>query len=270
MKKIIKRILNRYEYDIVTLYLKGSGRYKIDGGENNCNLYDTPTGKYLLPNFLKKDIISNTMQRGEVFDAPIVELAKRYVKPNTAFLDVGANYGQMSVIIAKHLESIGGGKVYAFEAEPFVGSILKRNLELNQCANARAVLGAVYNRSGEEVVFPEPDFKQFDAYGSYGLDPSQKAGRSVKTLTIDSLNIPEPVSFLKIDIQGSDLFGMQGAEEMILKHKPVIVFEFEQQFQDQFGTSFNDYLSFVEHIGYKFVEIIADINYVIAPKNRLF
>jgi FkbM family methyltransferase len=266
MKKMIRKILNRYDYDIVTLYRKGTDRYKSGKGEYNCNLYDTPTGKYLLPSFLKKDIVANTIQRGEVFDTAIVDLAKKYLKPHTAFLDVGANYGQMSVIISKYLQGIGGGKVYAFEAEPYVGTILERNLLLNECANVQLVLGAVYNKSGETLIFPEPDFMQFQTYGSYGLDPRLRDGREVKTLTIDSLNIPEPVAFIKVDIQGSDLFGMQGAKETIMKHKPVIVFEFEQQFQTKFGTSFNDYVEFVADIGYHFIDIIADINYVIAPK----
>jgi FkbM family methyltransferase len=138
-------------------------------------------------------------------------------------------------------------------------------LQANTCKNVKVIEGAVYNMVGKEVVFPEPDFVRFSSYGSYGIDPNAQTGRKIRTITIDSLNIQEPICFMKIDIQGSDIFALQGAKETILKNKMPIVFEFEQQFQDEFKTTFNDYVDFVHSINYKFVKIIDSINYVIAP-----
>ena len=60
---------------------------------------------------------------------------------------------------------------------------------------------------------------------------------------------------------------MQGAKETILKHKPVIIFEFEQPVQKEFKTNFNDYAEFVRSINYKFDDIISEINYIVTPKN---
>ncbi len=267
IRKMIRKAMNRFDYDITTLYYKGSEKYKVASGIEGLNLYDTPTGKYYLPSFLKKDVVANTIKRGFNYDDEIIALAKKYIRPGSAFLDVGANYGQMSVVISKFVESNGGGKVYSFEAEPFIGEILQKNVEMNHCSNIKIVLGAVHNKSGEKLIFPEPDFKRFDSYGSYGIDPSATEGRVVETLTIDSLGIQEPVSFIKVDIQGSDLFALQGAKETILKNKPVIVFEFEQQFQNEFKTSFNDYVEFVHSIDYKFAEVLSLVNYLIVPNN---
>ena len=70
---------------------------------------------------------------------------------------------------------------------------------------------------------------------------------------------------MKVDIQGSDLFALQGAKEIILKNKMPILFEFEQQFQDEFQTSFNDYANFIKEIDYRFEKIIMGINYLIVP-----
>src|SRR5450631_4118705 len=123
MKKLIRNFLNGFNYDIVNLYLKGSEKYKVSSNVGKLNLYDTPTGKYYLPSFLKKDLVSNTIKRGLYYDEEIIELAKKFITPQSVFLDVGANYGQMSIVLSKFIDSIGGGKVYAFEAEPFVGEI---------------------------------------------------------------------------------------------------------------------------------------------------
>lgn len=267
MKNIIRIFLNYFNYDIVTLYFKGSEKYKIDSDIERLNLYDTPTGKYYLPSFLKKDIVANSIKRGVQYDTEIIELAKKYITPNSAFLDIGANYGQMSILLSRYIQSIGTGKVYAFEAEPFVCEILKKNVYINNCQNIDLFFGAVHNKIGEKLVFPEPDFKRFDSYGSYGIDPTSKNGRTVETLTIDSLNITEKISFIKVDIQGSDLFALQGAKEIILKNRPVIVFEYEEQFQNEFKTSFNDYVEFVKSINYRFEKILSNINYLIVPND---
>lgn len=85
-------------------------------------------------------------------------------------------------------------------------------------------------------------------------------------MTIDDLAIEEPVSFMKVDVQGCDLFAMQGAVRTIAKYKMPILFEFEQQFQDQYGTDFEDYVSLVHSIGYRFAETVMGINYLILPR----
>lgn len=243
-----------------------SEKYKINSVKNDgLSLYDTPTGKYYLPDSVKFDYVANAIKQGICFDQDIIDIVKKYFKRNTAFLDIGANYGQMSVVVSKFIETAGGGKIYAFEAEPFVGEILKKNIEINKCGNIERVVGAVYNKAGEKVVFPEPDFKRFSSYGSYGITPEAKEGRTIETITIDSLNVSEPISFIKIDIQGSDLFALQGAIETIRKNKPAIIFEYEEQFQKEFKTNFNDYVEFVRSINYRFVKTIAEINYLILP-----
>ena len=61
------------------------------------------------------------------------------------------------------------------------------------------------------------------------------------------------------------MFAMQGATKTILKHKPAIVFEFEQSVQKEFKTSFDDYVDFVKSNNYRFVEVVSSVNYVIVP-----
>ena len=81
-----------------------------------------------------------------------------------------------------------------------------------------------------------------------------------------SININTPISFMKVDIQGSDLFALRGAVDTIKRHRMPIIFEFEQQFQAEFGTSFQDYVDFVNSISYRFERLVMDINYVIVPR----
>lgn len=232
--------------------------------QNDINYYETPIGNYYLPNNAPNDIVINSMKMGKYFEEYILDVAERYIVPNTAVLDVGANLGQMSIQFSK-LTGLGG-EIYSFEADDYIFDFFLKSIEANKCTNIKPIFGAVYNEFNKILHFPKQDFLKFGAYGSYGLNPQSSIGREVKTITIDSLEIKRPISFMKVDVQGSDLFAMQGAEQTIRRNKMPIIFEFEQQFQKDFNTSFQDYVDFVEHISYKFEEVIGDINYLILPK----
>ncbi len=229
-------------------------------------IYTTPIGTYCLPAEAREDVIAFHMRQGLVFEPEVVEAARQIIQPGSVVLDVGACFGQMSLIFSQLVGETGS--VFAFEAEEFVFSLLQQNLDLNQAHNVRAIWGATYNQTGLDLAYPVPDFQEFSAYGSYGLDPRAQAGRRVKCLAIDDLQIRRPVSFMKVDVQGSDLFTLQGARQTIEAHQMPVLFEYEEQFQARFNTSFQDYLDFIQSISYEVVKTIYNINYLIAPRGK--
>ena len=125
------------------------------------------------------------------------------------------------------------GFVHAFEADDFVFHILEKNLVVNNCLNTKAHFGAVHNVSGETLFFPVQDFKRFGASGSYGIDykNTTQGGRPVKTMTIDDFEFELPISFMKVDVQGGDLFVLQ-AVKTIEKYRMPIIFEYERSFEE--------------------------------------
>jgi FkbM family methyltransferase len=266
LKKLLIKFFAYLGFSIKVNRLQDTTIYKKKSDVLNLDFYDTPTGKYYLPKNINKDYVANSIKRGEIFDEEIIEVANQYLHSNGSILDIGANYGQMTVLFSKAVQKKGNGKVFSFEAEPFVGEILKSNVYKNNCNNVELVLNAVHHTSGLELIFPEPDLKKFESYGSYGIAPNANGGRKVATVAIDEMDIKEEICFIKVDIQGSDLFALQGAKKTILKNKPAIIFEYEEQFQEEFKTSFQDYVEFVESINYKFVRTYMDINYLILPR----
>jgi FkbM family methyltransferase len=231
---------------------------------SGLGFYKTKTGKYYLPEGIDTDLIINAIKHGKIFEPQILDVAKRYIKPGTAVLDVGANLGQMSILLSRLVGE--NGRVFAFEADDFIYDALSKNIVANERSNITAVFGAVSDKDGEVVFYPVPDFKRFGSWGSYGIDPNAKEGRKVPTITIDKMAIEMPISFMKVDVQGSDLFALRGAVKTIEKNHMPIIFEFEEQFQEEFRTSFKDYIDFVERIAYRVEEIVDGINYLILPK----
>jgi len=231
----------------------------------NLRLYKTVTGNYYLPTDAHQDIVANTIKNNQVFEKDVVDLASKYIKPGDTVLDVGANFGQMSILFSKMVGDTG--KVHSFDADDWIFEIFNKNIEAN---NKIGVIiphfGAVHNVAGETLIFPDQNFEEFGTYGSYGIDYNAKRGREVKTLTIDSLNIEASISFMKIDIQGGDLQGMQGAVKTIEKNQMPILFEYEYNFEEKYNLCFQNYVDFVQSINYKFHKVVNGHNYLIIPR----
>jgi FkbM family methyltransferase len=239
--------------------------YKKSMRSDLLSFHKTSTGSYYLPKEAYGDVVANTIKRNKIFEEEVVLLAKKYIKPNSIVLDVGSNFGQMAILFS---EAVGEkGKVYAFEADDFIFEILKKNIEANNLLKRIIpVFGAVHKSSGERLFFPIQDFKRFSTYGSYGIDYNGREGREVISLTIDDLNIQEKVSFMKVDIQGGDLYAMEGAIRTIHRNRMPILFEYEYQFEDEFNYNFQQYVDFVGSINYEFHKVINGHNYLILPK----
>jgi FkbM family methyltransferase len=227
--------------------------------------HETATGNYWLPTDAHQDIVAHAIRKNRVFEHEVVELASQHIRKGTAVLDVGANFGQMSILFSQ----LAGddGRVYSFEADDFVFEILGKNIAANnRTGRIIPTFGAVHNVAGETLLFPEQDFKEFGTYGSYGIDYNASEGRKVPSVTIDSLDIREPVSFMKIDIQGGDLQGMQGALKTIRKNRMPILFEYEYQFELRYGMCFQDYVDFVRSIDYVFKRVVSGHNFLVVPR----
>jgi FkbM family methyltransferase len=209
------------------------------------------------------------MKAGHVYDAEIVDLARSFVKPGTTVLDLGACFGQMAVLFAQMVGE--NGRVAAFEASPYLADIVRRNVRENGMADrVRVHCAAVWNRGGMPFSYPFPDWSLFGSYGSFFVDPDRaKAGWQVETLAIDELHFVRPVSFMKVDVQGSDLAAMQGTVETIRRFRMPIVFEYEVLLEERFQYKFEDYLAFVDRIGYRIEKVINGCNYLILPRSRL-
>jgi FkbM family methyltransferase len=246
MKRAIKQIINLLGYNIQKPFTKMHQKSILS---NKLLYYKTKTGNYYLPEKAYGDNVANSIKTGEIYQ----------------ILDIGSNYGQMSILFSNFLTSIDS-KVYSFEANPFVFNILVKNIEINNKKNKIIpVQGAVWNNNKSDLHFQNVDFIEYQSYGSYGIDFSESSNTIVKSLTIDSLSINEEIGFIKIDIQGSDLEAMQGAIKLIKKNKCPILFEYEYLFEDKMNFNFQDYVNFINQIDYKFIRVIGN-NYLIIPK----
>lgn len=152
-------------------------------------------------------------------------------------LDVGANIGFMSMAL-----SYSGCSVVAFEPQPELFKLLKRN-----CPNAKCSPIAL---SDEFAVGLMPRIRYGDRgnYGGLGLGMKSDLGTiSVATQPLDGTDVTN-INFIKIDVEGHELQVLKGATETILRDKPVMYIE------DDRPEKSIELRKYIKHLGYSIKE----------------
>ncbi len=152
----------------------------------------------------------------------ITDFVWRNVKPGQVVVDVGANHGYYTLLLA---DLVGpGGKVHAFEPNPRLAELLDRTIALNgfwHVAEARAA--AVGDRDGgtARLLVPVQDPKNgyVMAPGQVpppNLDPARSAVHDVPLSTLDEA-VPGRADFVKIDAEGAEEAVWHGMQRLIAR-----------------------------------------------------
>jgi FkbM family methyltransferase len=151
-------------------------------------------------------------------------IIKTLLPEDGIFVDIGANVGIYSCVMAKYLDS--KGSVISFEpmAENLV--LLHKNIELNQFKNIKVYEVALSNNKGNFDLYVPPSHQQ----GSSGCTQVWNPGNwlSVGTTSATTLDIAftkKRLDFIKIDTQGHELKILEGAKSTIEQYQPFILCE---------------------------------------------
>lgn len=216
--------------------------------------FTNQTGTYVVPEDTDRDWVVQAMRRGEVYDQFVADrLGSMYEDGD--ILDIGANFGQMSVYFHRTLVLTRRptSRVFSFDANPVVFECLVKNLRANCGSGATPIFGAIWNTPGKLVYFPFFNRELEVTYGSYAVSTEATAGYPVSTLSIDCLGFRRRVGIIKVDAQGADLRILEGAVDTIAQHRPAICIEYESKLAPKFGDRYEDYIYFLKFIKYKIV-----------------
>jgi FkbM family methyltransferase len=218
-----------------------------------------------------RDHVRHVVQNNLIFDRHNIEALAPYIAPGTTVIDVGASWGQMSLIFSMLVGETG--HVETIESSDFFAKLNGYNIAANDFAkNVRLHHNACWETSGVELdmFVPELDDPYLSFYSGMSVkgpsDDRQMPSHKVQTLAIDDIEFRSPVSAIKIDIQGADLYALYGARKTIEQYQPVVLFEYEQVSDTAFNTNFDKYMQFVEDIGYEVHRAITSGDFLCTPK----
>lgn len=148
------------------------------------------------------------------------------VQAGWTVLDVGANYGYYSVLLA---ELVGpDGRLHAFEPNPAPARATEFTLEVNAFRSRSHVHRLALSDAAGTCAFFVPDNEPKNGHLVFG-EPQQSGGESfeVAIATLDSVCADlDRVDFIKIDAEGAESRIFKGMRETIARHNPLIVLEF--------------------------------------------
>lgn len=164
-------------------------------------------------------------------------------------IDGGGCWGDTSLYFA---HTVGAeGRVYTFEFLPDNLNILGRNIELNRQLSKRieVIPKALWNTSGDVI--------NYCACGPGtslipNVQPNDYRSLQVSTISIDDFvdeRKPPRIDYIKMDIEGSELAALKGAENTIRAFKPQLAISVYHK-EDDF-SSIPNYLRNLS-VGYKF------------------
>ena len=153
------------------------------------------------------------------WEARLTCYMENLIEPGCTFFDVGANLGWFSSLMAKR-----GCIVHAFEPNPNLQQVLKKNIQINAGGNT---LRSRVNQCivGEEPAIHSMQFPKLLAGGAniYNHDVSDWLDElteaiDVECITLDSyssVNSIDKVDFIKMDIEGYEEKAMIGSSDLI-------------------------------------------------------
>lgn len=194
--------------------------------------------------------------KSNVVDAEMAELA-RFVKaiggPGSCALDVGANSGLYSMVLARHV-----GRVLSFEPHPdcaaYMREVLPPNCAVIEAAASdkpgTAILRVPISRGAlqttRSTISPRNAFDGLDVSGTEEIEV--KSG-PLDALVTSELREGRPITVVKIDVEGHEFPVLSGARGLLEIFRPGIYVELE----NRHGTNTADALDLLDRLDYEVV-----------------
>lgn len=160
-------------------------------------------------------IIAPQMVIYRQWEADVSQVFQQLCREDTVFVDVGANFGYFTVLAANLISNRGTGRVIAFEPNPKLADLLRRNVEINWSIAPVAFHQAAVADAPGEVQLYVPK--------GHGANASLSAPEDVESLVVtvpavsldDTLPADLAIDFMKIDVEGHELSVLKGARGVI-------------------------------------------------------
>jgi FkbM family methyltransferase len=183
------------------------------------------------------------------FEPECLAAMHRIIKPGDTVLDVGANIGLFTLEASLSVGS--SGRVIAIEAMPEHATAVVHSARSNGMMNVEVISVAAGDRIGEAIL----TLPRNTNYGMFTVgDVAGDVSFKVPVQRIDDIVAErgvKSVAFIKMDIEGSELNALIGAEQTLRNFHPTILIELDEDHLAACKTSSHEVKSFLNRLGYR-------------------
>ncbi|KAA6228673.1 MULTISPECIES: FkbM family methyltransferase [unclassified Campylobacter] len=142
------------------------------------------------------------------------------IKPNSNILDIGMNIANHSLFLAAH-----NFKIFAFEANKKMIDIARKSIEINGFEDRIFIYEMGVSDKEERAYYKKENPYNFGGMSLTLLNEEETKDDYIQCKSIDSLNIQDEISLIKLDIEGMEDKALRGLKALILKNRPLIYVE---------------------------------------------
>jgi FkbM family methyltransferase len=165
------------------------------------------------------------------------------------FLDIGANIGWHSLIIAKLYKNL---KVHSFEPIKKTYKFLLKNIKCNFLKNIKAYNFGFYNENKEILFYTYPEGSGNASIQNLSKQKNIELQKAQVKILDDFINYKKiKIDFIKCDVEGAELFVFLGAKKILSKNKPIVFCEMLRKWAKKFKYHPNQIIFLFKKFGYK-------------------
>jgi FkbM family methyltransferase len=185
-------------------------------------------------------------------DEPEFDVLERWIGSGDQVLDIGANVGHYTGRFSRIVGATG--RVFAFEPVAETFELLAANA-MHFGARNVTLFNAAVSDSTRLLRMTAPKFDtELTNYYQASLT-SDDTGVAVLCVAVDGLDLPGPIKFAKIDVEGHELAVLQGMPRLLKRDHPTIMLEGQ-------SDAVADYL---RSFGYSFTKLDGSPNRIFRP-----
>jgi len=167
------------------------------------------------------------------YDRFTKEIMKKNLLINSNCIDIGCHKGEILEMILKYSPK---GKHYAFEPIPYLFEKLKKDFS----HKAHIYSYALSDKKGKttfQFVTNAPAYSGLKIR-KYDISNPEIEEIEVEMTTLDEIiSIDVKIDFIKIDVEGGEFGVLRGAKNLLMKNKPLILFECGKGASDYYETT---------------------------------
>lgn len=196
------------------------------------------------------------------YSSSIVEVVRKMLRSGMVVIDIGANIGEITMVAAKRVSATG--KVVAFEPIDVIADELEANVSHNHLHQVEIVRAGLLDVVNDDVSVYESCGQGDDSDEHHGLGSIYAAAigqvplQQIAVTTLDAwleINPLARIDLIKIDIEGSELPCLRGAEKTLRRFLPALIVEVQDVSAMAAGYQARDILDFLSNLSYEFYSI---------------
>ncbi len=185
------------------------------------------------------------------YELPTVRFIERFVQPNFVLIDVGAQIGYLTLVMATSANR--SARVISFEPQSSNVERFQENMRLNNVTNVELITAAVSSASGTIRLYLSTD-NNAGTHSTISSDPNvgadfEEVPATTLDETVDAMGL-SAVDLVKVDVEGAELEVIEGAINTIASLKPTFIIELSEAIQQSRGYSTVQFKSMMSANGY--------------------